>query len=142
MPLPEGHSPPFSNPTGPTGTSRFPNSAQAFAPLSRGGRWKIGQAPSPVRCRDTLPSIALGCIPRGGRAYTPRRKLLDLISRPTLELAVDPDSSGPDPAEPLAPGRDRLARVRYADLAVVPVDLFEPIGGLVTRARGSVGQSD
>src|SRR5437867_2404484 len=85
-----------------------------------------------------------GAYPPAGAPTHRRRKMLERSGarRAGSELAVDPDASGSDPAEPLAPGRDRLACVGDADLAVVPVDLFEPVGGLVARARGGVGESD
>ena len=51
-----------------------------------------------------------------------------------LLLPVDPDAARAGVAEALAPGRDRLARVRDRDLAVVAVDLEEAGRRLVGRA--------
>src|SRR5437764_11004703 len=42
-------------------------------------------------------------------------------------LHVDPGAAGPRVAEALAPGCERLARVRNPDLAVVAVDLREAV---------------
>src|SRR4051794_33125708 len=57
-------------------------------------------------------------------------------ARTRLPLEVEPGAAGAGVAEPLAPGRKRLAGVRDGDLAVVAVDLAEALRSDIARCAG------